>query len=225
MTAQNRTRASYDRDLVLLLLLALAVRCLAALPQQQPSYFDAIYYYVNGVNLAEGRGFVEDFIWNYLDQPDGLPQPSHRYWMPLTSILVAFGMAAGGVNFAAAQIPFILLSALLAPLSYGTAMLLSGQRRHGWLAGLLAIFSGFYFPYWTATDNFTPFALTGALALILAWWANWRTCPEQSPRPSELEAWDRIAYILTAGVCLGLAHLARADGLLLLVATILATIF
>lgn len=217
MTAQNRTRASYDRDLVLLLLLALAVRCLAALPQQQPSYFDAIYYYVNGVNLAEGRGFVEDFIWNYLDQPDGLPQPSHRYWMPLTSILAALGMVAGGVYFAAAQIPFILLSALLAPLSYGTAMLLSGQRRHGWLAGLLAIFSGFYFPYWTATDNFTPFALTGSLALILAWLVNGET--------GDLSEWSRPAYTLTAGICLGLAHLARADGLLLLIAILLTTIF
>lgn len=223
--AQSQTRANYDRDLLLLMLIALAVRGLAALPQQQPSYFDAIYYYVNGVNLAEGRGFVEDFIWNYLDQPDRPPQPSHRYWMPLTSVLAASGMAVGGIGFTAAQVPFILLSALLAPISYGTAMLLSSQRRHGWLAGLLAIFSGFYFPFWTATDNFTPFAVAGSLTLILAWLAYWRARPERSRRIGGLAGWRWVAYTLSSGICLGLAHLARADGLLLGMAIILLTIF
>ena len=166
----------FRRDLALIFGLALVVRGLAALPQQQPSYFDAAYYYVNGVNLAEGRGFVEDFVWNYLDHPGPPPQPSHLYWMPLTSILAAVGMIVGGVSYRAAQIPFVVLSALVAPITYWLAYLLAGQRRSSWLAGLLAVFSGFYVPYWTAIDNFTPFAVFGSLALGLAGMENeeWR---------------------------------------------------
>src|SRR5215510_4572861 len=127
--------------------LAGLVRLLAAWPQQQPNYMDAAYSYVNALNLISGRGFVEDFVWNYLGQPGLPPQPSHLYWMPLTSILAWLGMVVGGVSYRAAQIPFVILSTLLAPLTYWITYTLTGQRWFGWLAGLLAVFSGFYFPY------------------------------------------------------------------------------
>ncbi|MFN8453590.1 MAG: hypothetical protein U0401_02785 [Anaerolineae bacterium] len=198
---------------------------------------DAAYSYVNAVNLAQGRGFVEDFIWNYLGQPDLPPQPSHLYWMPLTSILAGLGMLIGGVSYRAAQLPFVFLSALLAPISYEAARVLSGQRRLGWLAGILAIFSGFYFPYWTAIDNFTPFAVTGSLALLTAWYAIERVS-ESANQPRSV-ANERMAneYIspqihnspftihysisfFLSGLLAGLAHLSRADGALLLFAII-----
>ena len=44
-----------------------------------------------GQRLADGFGFTEEVIWQYLDNPGQLPVPSHSYWMPLPSI-----MAAGG---------------------------------------------------------------------------------------------------------------------------------
>ena len=226
------------RDAVLLFLLALLVRLLAGLPQQQPNYMDAAYSYVNALNLAAGRGFVEDFVWNYLGQPEPPPHPSHMYWMPLTSILAWLGMIVGGTSYRAAQVPFIIVSALLAPISYWTTRCLAGGRWSGWLAGLLAIFSGFYFPFWTAIDNFTPFAVAGSLALLLAYggigreaWANRRIGESANGKPAgQVGAnppgeWGRTRpasgggwYILAAGVCVGLAHLARADGPLLLVA-------
>src|SRR5262245_60455010 len=104
---------------------------------------DATYSYVNALNLATGRGFVEDFVWNYLSNPGLPPQPSHLYWMPLTSILASMGLVIGGMSYRAAQIPFVLLSAALAPLSYSIARIVSTRRGVAWLAGLLAIFSGF----------------------------------------------------------------------------------
>lgn len=218
------------RDSLVLFLLALLVRLLAGLPQQQPNYMDAAYSYVNALNLAAGRGFVEDFVWNYLGQPGPPPQPSHLYWMPLTSILAWLGLALGGPGYRAAQVPFIVISALLAPISYGVARRLPGGRWQGWLAGLLAIFSGFYFPFWTAIDNFTPFAVAGSLALLLAYRgiSEWAAKPgrigesasqrTQSLRPSAGRAGVGGWAILAAGVCVGLAHLARADGPLLLAA-------
>ena len=60
--------------------------------QSRPGYMDADYYFVGGMQLAEGKGFTEPYLWNYLDDPSGLPHPSHTYWMPLASIVSAAGM-------------------------------------------------------------------------------------------------------------------------------------
>ncbi len=197
------------RDLFWLFGLALLIRLLAALPQQQPNYMDAAYSYVNAVNLAAGRGFVEDFVWNYLGNPEPPPRPSHQYWMPLTSMLAGLGMIVGGISYRAAQMPFVLVSALLVPISYWTTVqALQGKRWQGWLAGLLAIFSGFYLPFWTAIDNFTPFGVAGSLALLFAW-QGLKGNGQPGARPS--------LYLFAAGLFAGLAHLARADGLLLLI--------
>jgi hypothetical protein len=211
-------------DIVLLLGLALLVRALAAWPQTQPGYMDAAYYYTTAVNLAEGRGFVQDYVWNYLGDPGLPPQPSHTYWMPLTSLLAAGGMVVGGVNYRAAQLFFVLLAALLAPISYHVAWLLfpvdrpARRRSAAWLAGLLAIFSGFYMPYWTAIDNFTPFAVAGSLALLATWYGIRR----HRDTPG---GWlPSVGYLLLAGISAGLGHLARADGLLLLVVIMLYAI-
>jgi hypothetical protein len=206
-------------DLFTLFTLALLIRLLAALPQQQPNYMDAAYSYVNALNLAEGRGFVEDFVWIYLDDPAPPPHPSHLYWMPLTSILAWLGMIVGGSTYRAAQVPFIVVSAFLAPITYVVAWVVSRQRRQSWLAGLLAIFSGFYFPFWTAIDNFTPFAVAGSLALLIAWdgMANYKL---QITIHNSQFTIHNSQLIILSGICAGLAHLSRADGILLLVAII-----
>ncbi|MBE7468969.1 MAG: hypothetical protein DPW09_03305 [Anaerolineae bacterium] len=221
------------QDLLILFGLACLIRLLTAWPQQQPNYMDAAYSYVNALNLLAGRGFVEDFVWNYLGQPGPPPQPSHLYWMPLTSILAWLGMAVGGASYRAAQIPFVLLSALLAPIAYLVAYHLSGQRRLAWLAGLLAIFSGFYFPYWTAIDNFTPFAITGSLALLAAWQGmegvgskeyavrtDEHGLKQSNPQPPTLNPQPPL-WLFAAGIFAGLAHLARADGPLVLISILL----
>ncbi len=207
---------SKKSDYIWLLVLALLVRGLAAWPQQQPNYMDAAYYTVTGQNLAQGRGFVEDFVWNYLGHPGPPPQPSHLYWPPLTSLLAAAGMLLGGQSYRAAQAGFVLVSALLAPLAAYAAIALGGRRWHAWLAGLLAIFSGFYFPYWTAIDSFALFGVTGSLALLLA--------SESERMKAEGERRKNSSFILQpsallfAGLLAGLAHLTRADGVLLLAA-------
>ena len=184
------------RDLLVVLFIALGVRIALAWPQAQPGYMDAYYYTVGAQQLASGRGFTEPFIWNYLDDPQGLPRPSHQYWMPLPSILAAISMLIGGVNFRAAQLPFVLLSALLPVIAYGVAWQSSTNRRHAWAVALFAIFSGFFVPFWPLPETFAPFAVLGALCL-------WTACLGGR--------WGLIA-----GVCAGLAHLTRADGVLLL---------
>ena len=80
-------------------LLALAVRALTALPLEQPGYFDAYYYYDVAENLKLGRGFVVDFIWNYLDNPPSVSHPSNLYWMPFPSILIYLSFLLFGLSY------------------------------------------------------------------------------------------------------------------------------
>ena len=195
-----------NRDLLLLVGLSLAVRLLAIVPVQQPGYMDAAYSYDIALNLVRGGGFTEPFLWNYLDDPAGLPHPSHLYWMPLPTVLAWIGLVTLGQTYRAAQLPFVALSALLPLVSYWTARQVSGRRRHAWLAGLLTVFSGFYVLYWGHTDNFTPFAVVGSMSLIAAW---------QAGRTWESDRRD-AGWALAAGALVGLAHLARTDGVLLL---------
>lgn len=197
----------YRRDLLIVFVLALLMRGLAALPQAQPNYMDAAYYTVGGERLAQGYGFNDPYIWNYLDRPQALPQPSHLYWMPLPSILVGLSQAIFGVTYRAAQLPFILLSALLPLIAYSIAWQLSRVRRHAWLAALLTIFSAYYLPYWGVPESFAPFAVFGSLALYGS-----TSDRLMGHRPS-----GQWAKWLTAGACAGLAHLSRADGFLLLI--------
>jgi hypothetical protein len=223
---------SFRKDLLYLLFLSLLISLLAILPVRQPGYMDAAYSYDIALNLARGQGFVEPFLWNYLDNPAGLPHPSHLYWMPLPTVLAWIGMTLFGQTYQAAQVLFAALSAMLPLVSYWVAVQTTGSRRHGWLAGLLTLFSGFYVLYWGHTDNFTPFTLAGSLSLLAAWQAG-RAREKQlgAARPGCPDPGDRDAaragggrglsaggWALGAGALAGLAHLSRADGPLLLIA-------
>ena len=199
------------REYLLVFVAALIVRVLAALPQTQPNYMDATYYLVGGQRLVQGYGFSDPYVWNYLDQPARLPQPSHLYWMPLPSILVAMSQLVFGMNYRAAQVPFVLLSAVLPVIAYAVAWRIFQSRRSAWLAALLTIFSAFYLPYWGVPESFAPFAVFGALAL---YWGSRREDDRSSSK------WR----LLLAGVCAGLAHLSRADGILLLLVVLLGQI-
>jgi hypothetical protein len=191
------------RVLLLLFLAALLVRAVTAYTLQHGGYLDAFYYYHLAVNMAEGRGLTESVIWNYLDNPQSLPRPGNLYWMPLTNIIAWAGIAAGGTlmdTWRAAQAPFVLLSSLLPPLAAWISW--REWRRVDWAlqSGLLVLFSGVYFVHWVVTDNFTPFALAVALALI----APWRAQVER-----------RAIWWAVAGNGAALSHLSRVDGVLL----------
>jgi len=109
-----------------LFILGLFVAGLGAIWIQSPGYMDADYYFATGQELSRGHGFIEPFIWNYLDDPAGLPHPSHLYWLPLTSLIAALPMTFLGQTFRAAQIPFILMSASLPLVTAALALQVHG---------------------------------------------------------------------------------------------------
>src|SRR5215210_9215599 len=164
--------------------------------QSLPGYMDADYYFAGGIQLAQGHGFTEPYLWNYLDDPAGLPHPSHTYWMPLASIVSGVGMwLTGQSTYAAGRLPFVLLSACVPLLTAALAFRVSRQPHYAIVSGLLSVFSLYYAPFMPVPDNYPLFMLLGTTFLLLA------------PRH---ERWIPIAL----GALAGLMTLARSDGLL-----------
>lgn len=173
----------------------LAVLAVAAL-QRSPGYMDAEYYLLTGQELAAGRGLNEPVLWNYLDEPAGLPHSSHSYWMPLPSFVAAAGawlLDGGGFN--GGRVFFILLAAALPPLTARLAFALTRRRGTARLAGWLAVLPGFYLPYLSTTDSFSLSMLLGGLFFLVL-----------------IEARPGARGAVALGALAGLLHLARAEG-------------
>jgi 4-amino-4-deoxy-L-arabinose transferase-like glycosyltransferase len=189
------------RWVLALALTALIVSLLEAFFINQPGTMDACYYYSGGLTLFQGRGMNENFYWNYLESSVSLPHPGFQYWMPLTSIVAASGMILLRDGFRQAQIPFLLLSIAFPLWVFWMGSTLTSSFRKGMVAGFLSVFPGFYAVYWLNTESFLLFAWIGSLTFYAV------SVAVKKPR------W----YLLIAtGALCGLAHLTRADGLLLL---------
>src|SRR5688500_672630 len=184
------------RHYLILFIIGLSVPFAVSRFQTLPGYMDADYYFAGGVQLVNGKGFTEPYIWNYLSNPQGLPHPSHTYWMPLASIVSAIGMwLTGQSTYAAGRAAFILLSACVPLLTAALAFDISRQTRLAIVSGLLSIFSLYYTPFMPVPDNYALYMLFGGTFLLLA--------PRQ-------QKWIPIAL----GALAGLLTLARSDGLL-----------
>ena len=184
------------RHYLVLFLIGLLVPFAISRFQDLPGYMDADYYFAGGAELAKGNGFNEPYLWNYLDDPQGLPHPSHTYWMPLASIVSAVGMwITGQITYASGRLPFILLSACVPLLTATLAFDISRNRMLAIVSGLLSIFSLYYAPFMPVPDNYALYMLFGGMFLLLA------------PRKQK---WIPVAL----GALAGLMALARSDGLL-----------
>ncbi len=188
-------------------LIALVVGALVAAAVPGPTYTDAYYYFNAGHRLATGRGLTDPYIaLTYLGAPESLPAPSHTYWMPLMSLIVAL---AGGA-FRGTQVMLVGMWVGLALLAFHLGAAFGGTRRHAWTAGLLALACGYYLPFLVTTDTFTPFGLCGALCLLAVGWGRAR------------RDWRGFAL---GGALAALAHLTRADGALLIGVLALAALW
>jgi hypothetical protein len=204
------------RHYFLLLILGISLVTLIASFQHSPGYMDAEYYYAGGLRLAEGHGFTEQILWNYLDDPSGLPHPSHAYWMPMASIIAYLGMAVARTpQFFAARIGFIIIAGCVAPVTAALAYRLTMNRTHAMLAGILAAIPGFYLSYLATTDTFGLSMLMGAVWLIAVGEMERRRL-EKLP--------SLFIFPIILGLITGIFHLSRADGLTWLLVGLLAFI-
>jgi len=183
-------------DLIFLFIIGLIFNIALATYQGAPGYMDADYYYAGGLRLVQGHGFSETYLWNYLDDPQSLPHPSHGYWFPLASILAAAGMLITGQHtFFGARVGFILVAALVPPVTAALAFKISSRREIALAAGMLAAFCGYHAPFMPTTDNFGLFMLLGGLFFLVL-----------------MRKERRSALLL--GVIAGFMNLSRSDGLI-----------
>lgn len=169
----------------------------------RPGFTDAFYHYNAAVRVAEGDGFVDDYLWTFIAAPESLPATSHRYWMPGTTLVSAAGMMVFGVNYRAAQIGLILSLWGAALVAFWLGGRLGGSSRYAWQAGIITLCGGFFMRMWGQTDTFAPYAFVGSLTLVMIGLG----------ASSEKGQWR---WWLLAGCFAAAGHLFRNDGLLLL---------
>jgi hypothetical protein len=186
------TRRAY----LLLFLFGLITTSIVAFFQPVPGTMDEDYYFAGGIRLAQGHGFSETYLWNYLDDPQSLPHPSHGYWFPLASIIAAAGMfLTGQQTFWGARLGFILIAALIPPVTASLAYTFSSRRDVSLISGLLAVFPTFQIVFLPTTENFGLFMLFGGLFFTLF-----------------IRSDKKSIFVL--GLVVGLMNLARSDGIL-----------
>ncbi|HUG48933.1 MAG TPA: glycosyltransferase family 39 protein [Candidatus Limnocylindria bacterium] len=170
-----------------------------------PAYPDS-YYYVNvAQQLAAGNGFQVDYLWSFVDvggrlpsEPD-LPVPSNGHWMPLASLVQVPVIWALGATPLAFGLPFWLAGAAAAPLTWAIGRDAGLPSMAALTGGLLVAVPAGMTPFLSQPDNFGLFMPLGAMALWLC---------------ARGLRGDRRAFVV-GGLVVGLATLARTDGVLL----------
>jgi len=166
-----------------------------------PPLDDPAFYVQTARNLAAGRGLVSDVLWSYQFSFPSVSHPSHEYWMPMATLLMAPWIRALGDTLFAAQLPGTLCGALLVPLTYALGrIVLPGDRRIAVGAALLLLAGALPVYQAASTDSAAPFAVLGAGALLVGGMAIERRS---------------VSLSLLAGLLGGLAYLTRSDGMLI----------
>ena len=200
------SRARADGLLLAGLFLAgLIARVVFALPFFAPGYPDSVYYLAIARELAAGHGFTIPFIWSFVDVGGHLPAvgtlpiASNQHWMPLASIVQVPFIWLLGPTYLASALPFWILGALAVPMTYLLGIDAGLGRRSSLFAAALMLVPAAATPFLSQPDNFS-------LYMVLAVGALW-LCVRGA-------AGERRAFAL-GGLFVGLAMLARTDGVLL----------
>ena len=192
------------RTAVLLFLLALGVRLVLVATFADPAYPDSFYYVDAARSLAAGHGFSVDFVWIFAELGGTLPAnpvlpiASFGHWMPLASLVQVPFIWLLGPNAFASALPFAICGALAAPIARGIALEAGASRRIALGAGILAAVPALATPFMAQPDNFGLYEPLVAAALWMA--------------ARGLKGHAR-SYAL-AGLLVGVATLARNDGVL-----------
>ncbi len=164
--------------------------------QSMPGYMDADYYFVGGIQLAEGRGFTEPYLWNYLDNPiRAAPSLAHVLDAACLDCFRHRDVDRRSIDVCRRTLgvhsPFGLVPLVTAALAYS----ISRRTLLAMVSGFLSIFSLYYTPFMPVPDNYVLYMLFGGIFLLLA-----RAVKNGYPL-----LWALLAGLLT---------LARSDGLL-----------
>lgn len=194
---------------LILVVLAFCLNLGVALQTTTPPVMDSYEYFNGAWLLATGSGLQAPYLWNYLSDVQSLPAPAFSYWMPLPAFLAAPFVWLGGPSGAVpgaqpalwvwGAVPMALLGALVPVIAALTAWRASRRAGLAWLAGGLTLGTGLYLIRWSNIDSYAPFAAATAGAFCFT---------------ALGAASSRRRWAVAAGIASALAHLTRADGLL-----------
>jgi hypothetical protein len=197
---------------LLLYALALGVRVALLWHFPDPAYPDSFYYVDVARALHNGQGFNVDFIWIFPEVGGGipvhpvLPIASNAHWMPLASLVQLPFLAVFGDVAWASALPFALIGATAAPLTWAIARDAGARASVALGAGFLVAVPVLSLVYMVQPDNFSLYQPLVAASL----WMGARG----------LRGSGRSFAV--AGLLAGVATLSRNDGLLVLAALGLA---
>lgn len=185
-----------------LFLISLLTFSLNFLFQKTPGYMDSEYYFLGGKYLSQFQ-LVAPVIWNFLDDPTSLPHSLFTYWMPFPSILSMLSILLfGNFSFFTGRLFFWIIAAGIPPLSAFVGYSVFKNKFTAWIAGLLAVFCGYYFKYYTITESVTIYIFFGGLFFLLI------------DKLLKLRS-HKCSIIITMflGILTGILHMTRVDGL------------
>jgi 4-amino-4-deoxy-L-arabinose transferase-like glycosyltransferase len=191
------------RTAVALYAFALLVRLVLIGLFPDPAYVDSFYYVNVARALHAGQGFNIDFIWTFVDLGGALPAnpvlpiASNAHWMPLASLVQVPFLFILGVNAWASALPFALIGALAAPLTWAFAGE-AGARREVRLGAALLVAVPASLVFMAQPDNFALYQTI----VVAALWLGTRGLK------------GHAGSFAGAGLLVGLAMLARNDGIL-----------
>lgn len=193
--------------MILLVLFAagFVVRAAAGALFLGPAYPDSLYYVNVARELATGHGFSVSYIWNFVEVGGQLPAhatlpiAADAHWMPLAELVQVPFIWLLGPTALASMLPFWIVGALAAPLTYVIARDAGLPRWAGFAGGLMVAVPAALTPYFSQPDNFGLYITLGAASLWLC---------------ARGLRGERMSFVV-GGAVVGLATLARSDGVLL----------
>jgi len=216
LVSWSPTRREAWGTAALLFVFALLVRVAFARTVPFPTPEDTAYYVMVARNLVTGHGLTSDALWSFQTPPLAFPRPAFEVWLPLPSLLIALPMLLFGTSFSIAQIPALLVGALIPVLAWRLGAdvaaelgLPAGRARTLALgAGLTAAVELPLVLFSALPDSTGPFAalVLGACLVI----------PRLLREPRGARVGD--PRLLGLGVLIGLAALARNEALWLALA-------
>ncbi len=184
--------------------LALVVRLVLLGGFADPAYPDSFYYVDVARSLAAGHGFSVDLVWIFAEVGGTIPAnpvlpiASNAHWMPLASLVQVPFIWLLGPTAIASALPFALAGALAAPLTWALARDAGSSRLVAVGAGILVAFPAASAVFMAQPDNFGLYQPLVAGAL----WMGARGLR------------GHARSFALGGLLVGLATLARNDGVL-----------